>query len=252
MLLDEVCDFLLPAAAARTVADVRVGLGYTAVQLDDGCCGLAYTFRDEVQEGCCVIGEAGTLTGLRASDLAIWAKSSDTVARAVGLATLNALTDVPPDAAEADLLTELQVTSKDVIGMVGYFGPLIGPLRSRGTTVHVFERHPMPETDVLPETSTVQILPQCDVVILSATTLINRTLDGLLSLCRNAHDVAVLGPSTPLLPAVFASRRVTILSGVQVVQPARLLRVVSEGGGTRAFGNAVRKVSLRLISVPRA
>ena len=250
MLLDEACDFLLPAAAARAVADVRVGLGYTAVQLDDGRCGLAYTFRDEVQEGCCVIGEAGTLTGRRASDLATWAKSSDTVARAVGLATLNALTDVPADTAEADLLTELQVISKDVIGMVGYFGPLVGPLRSRGTTLHVFERHPMPETDVLPEASAVQILPQCDVVILSATTLINRTLDNLLLLCRNAHDIAILGPSTPLLPAVFVDRGITVLSGVRVVQPARVLRVVSEGGGTRQFGNAVRKVSLRLISVP--
>ena len=250
MLLDEVCDFLLPAAAARAVADVSVGLGYTAVQLDDGRCGLAYTFRDDVREGCCVISEAGTLSGRRASDLATWAKSSDTVARAVGLATLNALTDVPQGAVEADLLTELQVTSKDVIGMVGYFGPLVGPLRSRGTTLHVFERHPMPKTDVLPEASAVQILPQCDVVILSATTLINRTLDDLLPLCSNAHDIAILGPSTPLLPAVFVDRGITVLSSVRVVQPARLLRVVSEGGGTRQFGNAVRKVSLRLISVP--
>ena len=33
-----------------------------------------------------------------------------------------------------------------------------------------------------------------DVVILSATTLINRTLDDLLSLCRNAHEVAILRP----------------------------------------------------------
>jgi uncharacterized protein (DUF4213/DUF364 family) len=36
MLLDNVCDQLLPVAAARSVTDVRVGLGYTAVQLDDG------------------------------------------------------------------------------------------------------------------------------------------------------------------------------------------------------------------------
>ena len=215
MLIDEVCDFLLPAAAAHAVADVRVGLGYTAVQLDDGRCGLAYTFRDDVQEGCCVISEAGTLTGRRAADLATWAKSSDAVARVVGLATLNALTDVPPDTAEAGLLTEFQVTSKDVIGMVGYFGPLVSPLRSRGMTLHVFERHPMPETDVLPEASAVQILPQCDVVILSATTFINRTLDGLLPLGRNAHDIAILGPSTPLLPAVFVDRGITALSGVR-------------------------------------
>jgi len=55
-----------------------------------------------------------------------------------------------------------------------------------------------------------------------------------------------LGPSTPLLPAVFVNRGVTFLSGVQVVEPHRVLRIVSEGGGTRQFGGAVRKVTLRL------
>jgi len=246
MLIDEVCDFLLPAAATRSVADIRVGLGYTAVQLDDGRCGLAYTFRDEAQEGCCVIREAGTLTGRRASDLAEWARSPDPVTSAAGLATLNALTDAPPSATEADLLTELQVTSKDIVGMVGYFGPLAGPLRSRGKALHVFERRPSAEPGMLPEAAAPELLPQCHVVILSATTLLNRTLDDLLAHCPNAREVAILGPSTPWLPPVFAERGVTLLSGVYVVQPERVLRVVSEGGGTRQFGRAVRKVTLRL------
>ena len=249
MLIDEVCDFLLPGAATRSVADVRVGLGYTAVQLDDGRCGLAYTFRDEIHRGCCVIGEAGTLTGRRASDLAAWARSTDPVASAIGLATLNALTTVPPGATEADLLTALQVTSNDVIGMVGYFGPLVGGLRSRGKALHVFERRPSGESGVLPETAAAEILPQCHVVILSATTLINRTLDDLLVLCRNAREVAILGPSTALLPAVFVERGVTLLSGVQVVERERVLQVVSEGGGTRQFGRAVRKLTIRLAGV---
>jgi hypothetical protein len=63
MLIDDICDLLLSPAANHCVADVRVGLGYTAVQLDDGRCGLAYTFRDDIQEGCCVIKAAGTGVG---------------------------------------------------------------------------------------------------------------------------------------------------------------------------------------------
>jgi uncharacterized protein len=246
MIIEKVCDSLMPAAAGRSVSDVRVGLGYTAILLDDGGCGLAYTFRDETDEGCCVIREAGTLTGRQASDLAVWARSSDPVASAVGLATLNALIHVPVTATAADLSTELQVTSNDVIGMVGYFGPLVGPLRSQGKALHVFERRPESHPGVLPEAAAVELLPQCQVVILSATTLLNRTVDDLLGLCRNARELAVLGPSTPLLPEAFADRGVTLLSGVQVVNPERLLRVVSEGGGTRQFGSAVKKVTLRL------
>lgn len=245
MLLDQVCDFLLPAAVGHSVADVRLGLGYTAVQLDDGCCGLAYTFRDELHEGCGVISTAGTLVGRQASDLAQWARSTDPLVSAVGLATLNALIEAPSTAMDADLLAELRVTSNDVVGMVGYFGPFIEPLRSRGKALHVFERRPAGGSEVLPESAAAEILPQCQVVVLSATTLLNRTLDDLLACCRNAREVAIVGPSTPLLPAVFADRRVTLLSGVQVVNGQRVVRVVSEGGGMRQLGKAIRKLTVR-------
>jgi len=56
----------------------------------------------------------------------------------------------------------------------------------------------------------------------------------------------LLGPSTPFMPEVFRRHGVTMLSGLQVVDAAQVLRVVSEGGGTRQFGRAARKVSLRI------
>ena len=74
MLLDQVCESLLPAATGRSVNDVRVGLGYTAVQLDDGHCGLACTLRDEIQECCAAVKAAGTLAGRPAAELAGWAR----------------------------------------------------------------------------------------------------------------------------------------------------------------------------------
>jgi hypothetical protein len=245
MLIDEICDALVPAAGGHSVADVRVGLGYTAVQLDDGRCGLAYTLRDQIGEGCCVIQAAGTLSGRAAADLAAWVKSADPVLAAVGLATLNALIDPPPDVVEGDLMALLDAGPGDVIGMAGYFGPLIEPLRSRGRELHIFERRPDAMSGVRPESEAVMILPRCQVVVLSATALLNRTLDALLDLCGNAREIAILGPSTPLLPQVFAPRGVTLLSGVQVIDPGRVLRFVSEGGGTRQFGRSVRKLTLR-------
>jgi uncharacterized protein (DUF4213/DUF364 family) len=135
--------------------------------------------------------------------------------------------------------------------MVGYFGPLVEPLRRRVKALHVFERRPHADSGVLPETAAADVLPQCEVVILSATTLLNRTLDHLLDLCRNAREVAILGPSTPFAPEVFVNRGVTLLSGVHVVNPERVLRVVSEGGGNRQFGAAVKRVTLRL-AAPRS
>jgi hypothetical protein len=245
MLIDEICEALLPSAAGRVVADIRIGLGYTAVQLDDGSCGLAYTFRDEIAEGCSVLKAAGTLCGRPAQELARWAHLPDPLAAATGLATLNALAGRPPGAADTGFLTALGCRPEDEAGMVGYFGPLVQPLRSRCRVLHVLDRHPEREAGILAEQAADEVLPRCDVVILTATTLINRTIDHLLDLCQGAREVAVLGPSTPMLPGLFRGTGVTLLSGIQVTDAARILRTVSEGGGTRQFGDAVKKLTVR-------
>lgn len=246
MLIDEICELLLPRATDRSVMDVRIGLGYTAVQLDDRRCGLAYTFRDEVPEGCSVVEEAGSLTSRTADELCNWAGSLDLLVSTVGLATLNALIEPPRQSVDTDLIELLAPRPDDVVGMVGYFGPLVSPLRKWVKTLHVFERHSGRELSILPDWSATTILPNCTIVILSATALLNRTLDGLLEKCGSAREVAVLGPSTPLIPEIFAPHGVTWLSGIQVTDPARLLQIISQGGGTRRFGRSVRKLSVRL------
>ena len=71
-------------------------------------------------------------------------------------------------------------------------------------------------------------------------------MDDLIDLCENAREIAVLGPSTPFIPEIFTRRGVTMLSGLKVVDAVKILQIVSEGGGTRQFGPAVRKLSLRL------
>jgi uncharacterized protein (DUF4213/DUF364 family) len=245
MIIDQVFERVASKTAGRSVNDLRIGLGYVAVTLDNGSCGLAYTFRDEAGEGCCVLRQAGTLTSQDAMNIAPMAKSLDTISAAVGLATLNALIQPPPDTVEADAADLLQTGSEDVVGMVGYFAPWVARLRGRTQTLHIFERRSDKE-EVLPDWAAPVLLPECTVVILSATTLLNRTLDILLDRCEHAREVAPVGPSTPFLPEVFARRKVTLLSGVQVIGAGRVLRVVSEGGGTRQFGSAVRKLALRI------
>lgn len=250
MLIDKICELLLPRAADRSVVDVRIGLGYTAVRLDNGRCGLAYTFRDEAPRGCSVMEEAGSLTGRPAEELGGWARTLDLLASAVGLATLNALVDPPRQSVESDPIELLAPGRDDIVGMVGYFGPLVAPLQKRVGSLHVFERHAGSDPGILPDWAAPAVLPGCTVIILSATALLNRTLDGLLEKCGSAREIAILGPSTPLVPEVFAPHGVTLLSGVEVVDPERLLRIVSQGGGTRRFGESVRKLSLRLGSGP--
>jgi uncharacterized protein (DUF4213/DUF364 family) len=246
MLIDELHERLADRAPGVLVQDVRIGLGYTAVRLNTGACGLAYTFREEAGEGCSVVQRAGSIAGRQVTELAGWAKELNAVTAAVGLATLNALIEAPLGTTEEDIASALRVKPSDVVGMVGYFGPLIDFLTKRAAKLHIFERRPTGDGRVLPDWAAAALLPECDVVLLSATTIANRTIDSLLEWPRHAREIALLGPSTPMVPDLFAARGVTLLSGVQVIDADRVLQIVSEGGGTRSFGTAVRKLVLRL------
>ena len=61
----------------------------------------------------------------------------------------------------------------------------------------LFERKPIPDLGVLPDSAAGDLLPECQIVVLSATTLLNQTIDGLLAYCKAAREIAILGPSTP-------------------------------------------------------
>ena len=248
MLIDEIVDQMLPLAAGHTATDIRIGLGYTGVLLADGNCGLAYTLHEKEYESCCVIPEAGKLTARKVSELISWMKLSDTTACAVGLAAVNAILTPPVTAVESDILDLLPVHSDDSVGMIGFFGPLVKPLKERVQALHIFERQPNPEMGILPESAARDLLPKCQIAVISATAILNHTIDGLLDLCKTAREIAILGPSTPFLPEVFSRYGVTMLSGLHVVDPGQTLRIVSEGGGTRQFGRAVRKLTNRMIS----
>jgi hypothetical protein len=246
MLTDELVEYGLETEKQQTAVDIRIGLGYTAVKLNNGSCGLAYTLHEKEYESCCVMPDAGKIAGRKVSDLIPWMKSPDVTACAVGLATINAILTTPAAAVESDILDLLPLRSEDTVGMVGYFGPLVEPIKKRAHALHIFERKPEPEYGILHEEATKDLLPKCKVVVMSATTILNHTIDGLLELSRDAREIAILGPSTPFVPEIFGRYGVTLLSGLSISDPAQVLQIVSEGGGTRQFLRATRKLSLRL------
>ena len=174
--------------------------------------------------------------------------SENLLEASVGLATINALVNQKcKTAIGGDILTVMKTGNTDTVGMIGFFGPLVEPLKKSVKKLYIFEEKSISDCpDVYPAEKTTEILPLCNVVILSATTLINKTIDRLLSQAKDARNIIIVGASTPLLPRIFSKRGVTLLSGVQVVDSARVLQIVSEGGGMRAFKQSIKKVNLVL------
>ncbi len=238
---------LTEQARETIVSDVRIGLGYTAVMLKDNRTGVAFTFRKEAQGGCSVFHGLRPLSGRWSSDLVTLLASDDPIEAAVGLACANALTNVEKVRfQDGDILDHLDLRREDHVGMVGNFGPLVNTLKERARSLTVFERVDKPIGLLRPAEEAEDALPGCQVALITATSIINHTIDKLLEAAGGCREVVVLGASTPLLPDAFCAKNVTLLSGVVVKKPGEVLRVVSEGGGMRLFRPHVHKVCLRV------
>ncbi len=177
-----------PALEEIEVKDVRIGLAYTGVLLSENYGGVACTPLYEFS--CCpALGFAGSLKGNTADKVLELALSENPLEAAVGIATANALSHMLHDlelkdfpVSDTDILDLIK--PEDRVAMVGYFGPLVPKILKITDKLTVLEKREIeaPKTRTLPSEKAREILPTSDVIILSASTLANRTFDELLSL----------------------------------------------------------------------
>lgn len=247
-IIQEIIEALEEKANNKKVEDLRIGLCYTAVLLNDGQLGLAYTFRSQKVTPCTHPLKAGTIKGKNAIEIIHYALSDHLLEASLGIAAINAIVNQQIDnAIEGDILDVISIKTSDIVGMVGFFRPLIDPLKKSVKKLYIFEeRNITGFPDVYPSEKTPEILPECDVIIISATTLINQTIEPLLYLSKDAGETIILGATTPFLSQVFIKRGVTMLSGIKVLDEERVLQIVSEGGGMRDFRDTIKKVNVLL------
>lgn len=224
---------------------VQIGLIYSAVQLDSGALGVAYTFPQS--RDCASAARRGPLASSRASRLLEGLAGPELLARSLALATANALLaegPASPAAHEGDILEHVEIRDGDQVCMVGCFLPVLASLQERHVTVKAVDQEPKPRS--LPAEEVERLLPASQVAIITATSLINGTLGHLLHLASGCREVALLGPSTPLAPEAFRATPITFLAGIRVQEPLPVLQCIAEGQGFREFKRHVRKLNIRL------
>jgi len=241
-------------ARERTLRKVVTGGRFHAVVLDNGSAGMAHLCLDACGEPSRRVADSLPLPATTAVDAL--ATLASPARSAVGLATANALANRfdgcgerwGHTTTEGDVLDVLELEPDDHVGMVGCFRPVVERIRRRVRRLSIFERGPRLTADLLPGDQVAELLPQCSVALITATTLMNGTIDALLAAAANCREIVLLGPSTPLVPEVFAKspRRVSLLSGVVVTDAEGLLRTAARGGGSRDFKTSVTKVNIRV------
>jgi len=235
-ILAKLYEHILPEAKNRKVADLRIGLGYTGIRLDNDATGIAAVLFDALPHGCTVVQSAGNFAGSAATDLLKYlVNGKNPLEIALGLACANALIKPPVDYGDnQEATTYLNLKPGEKVAMVGLFAPLVEKIRATGAILTVIEKNPQ-RLEVLSEEAKQKALKDCDVAIITATTLLNNTFEETVSLLGKPRSVALLGPSTPLVPEIFRDTPVTHLGGVAVADSAKVLQIISEGGGTPAL-----------------
>ena len=120
--------------------------------------------------------------------------------------------------------------------MGGFFGPVVPRLKKIGCRLDILELNAEKAGTLTPEQGR-EPLVACDVAIITGTSLITGTLDGLLAGLGDPRAVVILGPSTFMRPEVFAGTKVTHLAGSWVRDAGAVEKIVSEGGGTRILNH---------------
>lgn len=144
--------------------------------------------------------------GLSLKQAAAASKSWNMMEAAAGLAAANAWYNSPKRLEELNCYEPFEnycTAGLDFNGKtVGMIGHMNGPegLKSQVKALHIIERSPQPGD--YPDSACDYILPQCDVVIISGSTLVNKTLPHLLQLCQNAYTI-LTGPSVPMCPELL-------------------------------------------------
>jgi len=216
---------------AGRVADVRIGLNWTAVVLESEHglrAGLAATLTpDGWAHGRPFVRVAGTLVGLPTASVTGLLWSDSPTERSLGLAALNALIDVtksPTEEGNAEALLLGRAPGRRV-AVIGHF-PFVDRLRTAAETCWVLELRPGPSD--LPADLAPEIVPQADIVVITAMSLLNDTFESLVRLPRADAFVLLLGPTTPLSPVLF-DYGVDAISGTVVLDIPTVLAGVSEG-----------------------
>ncbi|MBQ5782765.1 MAG: hypothetical protein IIV99_05200 [Oscillospiraceae bacterium] len=252
IIVKNIVDAAQPYLEGKTVKDLVVGISLITCQLSDGTVGVSYVLRHGLPPACSAFSYAKDAIGMPAGQVAAWlVEKDDYIGRSIGSAVLAAGSqqiDIPDDD-NPDKMFGISFETDDVVGMIGLIGPVAKSLQSKVKEVIVFDEsvsafggnvsiHPMSEQPTL--------LPKCNKMIITGSSTINGSIDGLLAMCPNATEIAMVGSSTPMFPEGWKGTKVTSLSGSwwRNEHKEEIFRAISCGSGIMELHQYMLKKAL--------
>jgi uncharacterized protein (DUF4213/DUF364 family) len=232
------------------VHDLVIGIFFTGVKLSTGHAGVASTPIGEIPEAVCCptsaarMPQAGNLEDKPIAEILKYSLDPNVLKSAVGIATLNALSQLILEAMDPidypmikdkDGFDLLRIQPNENVSIIGAFGPYIRRLKMMGNPFFIIEKHPMTlRSDEMkyfkPESEMRSALEKSDVVIITGTTIVNHTIDTILSFIKNGIRTAMIGPTASMIPDAFFKRGVHVVAGVRILDTDLMIKILKQGG----------------------
>ena len=210
--------------------DIRVGVSWTGVKGRYG--GVCKTYGIPVPHGN-YTKDLGKLNEKSTLELAEYARSWNFVEASIGVAALNSMVKVKGKTGVNAIDIVLEMCENKKVTMVGKF-PRIPEIKAKARELWVLEMNPCllnVKKGMINATAAEYVIPTSDIVIVTGSTLINKTMERVLELCRMADAYTiVMGPSTTMSDVLF-DYGADMLAGVEIAKPEALLNTISQSGG---------------------
>jgi len=210
------------------VARYEIGEKYIGIMLDNGNIGVCAILEHKVESSILISGEPDT----------------ESIAHRIILnAYYNALhnyTETPDGS--GDIFDSTGFSDYRNIVMIGNFASLLEKFSARGTDIKVFDR--LSDSDILvPMRRQQEMLSIADCVILTGTTINNKTFLEIVSHTQYDCDIFLLGPSNILHRAMFGYRNIKVVFGSRFRKgDEEVLELIKQGHGTKGFLKNLNKV----------
>jgi uncharacterized protein (DUF4213/DUF364 family) len=232
------------------VDDLVIGIFFTGVKLSTGHAGVAFTPIGEIPEAVCCpttaarMPQAGNIDGNPVSEILKYALDTNVLKSAIGVATLNALSQLiiqDGNGVEYQIIIDtdgfdlLKVQPHETVTLVGAFGPFIRRLKMMGNPFFIIEKNPQTlRADEIKyfksESEMASTIGISNVVIITGTAIVNHTIDSILSSINHDKRTAIIGPTASMIPDAFFKRGVTVMAGVRILNPDLMIKILKQGG----------------------
>ncbi|NVM03134.1 MAG: DUF364 domain-containing protein [Candidatus Helarchaeota archaeon] len=230
------------------VKQVILGLIYSCVRLINDQIGLSHSLVNFYSKDCFLTNKWGDLSSYTLPKLVDFSESDIIIDRVLGISAINAYSQHIFEENsfgfnfENDVLDKLQIKKSDKVGMVGLFRPMVPKIVTKVKSLIIVEKDPekLGKFQGVDITSDSSVLENVDVAIITGTTLINNTIDGILKLVDEART-AMIGPTMGMLPDPLFKAGVDIVGGMKFFDVDKVIKTITEGQGTKRFKKFAKK-----------